>query len=88
METNEIKVGTRYRFIEDIEHANIMLGIGMRKLFTDDEYVSKHLVFIKNRDSGMVGRMIQEGDNVHDGFWDGIVEEDSGLYLMYNDRSL
>lgn len=82
MNINEIEVGKRYRFIGDLDHKNILLGIGMRKLFTTDDYVQKHLVYIENNNPYMIGKIIQEGDNAAEGVWDSIVAEDSGLYLM------
>lgn len=86
MTTSDIIVGKEYRFIEDFNHNTIMLGIGMRKLYTginnEIEFTEKHLVIIKDSDPFMVGRMIQEGENVYEGFWDRIVEKDCGTYLM------
>jgi hypothetical protein len=82
MDISEIEVGKRYRFIGDIDSKNILLGIGMRKLYTTDEYVSKHLVFIENSNPDMIGKMFQEGDNADDGIWDRIVAEDSNIYIL------
>jgi hypothetical protein len=79
---SEIVVGKRYRFISDFEHTRIMLGVGMRKLWTDNEFTEKHLVFIKSNESTDIGKMMQEGENVHEGIWDKIVEEDSDLYAF------
>lgn len=82
MNINEIEVGKRYRFIGDLDHKNILLGIGMRKLFTTDDYVQKHLVYIENDNPYMIGKMIQEGENAAEGVWNSIVAEDSDIYLM------
>jgi hypothetical protein len=81
MKVEEIEVGKKYRFIDDLNHDNIMLGIGMRKLYTNNEFTEKHLVYIKNNDPTLIGRMIQEGDNAGENVWDRIVEEDSGTYI-------
>ena len=82
MKVEDIEVGKTYRFIGDLNHDNIMLGIGMRKLYTTNEFTEKHLVYIKNDDLTLIGRMIQEGDNAGENVWDRIVEEDSGTYMM------
>ena len=80
MKISEIVIGKRYRLIYG--NGQIYLGIGMRKLHTSDGYTEKHLVIIESNDKEMIGRMVQEGDNASDGFWDNIIEEDSGLYIM------
>ena len=82
MKVEDIEVGKTYRFIGDLNHDNIMLGIGMRKLWTTNEFTEKHLVFIKSDDPTMIGRMVQEGENANEGLWDNIVELDSGLYML------
>jgi hypothetical protein len=82
MEVSEIVVGKRYRYIYDMDHKRIMLGIGMRKLKTENEFIEKHLVLIESPDKEFIGRMIQEGDNATPGYWDTIVEEDCGLYIV------
>lgn len=73
MKIEDIIVGKKYH---DSLTGNILLGIGMRKLFTSDEYVSKHLVIIESDDSMAVGKMIQEGENAADGYWNHVEEYD------------
>ena len=82
MNISEIVVGKRYRLIYSNEQ--IFLGIGMRKLNTSDEYTEKHLVVIESNDKDFIGKMVQEGVNASNNFWDSIVEEDCGLFVMGN----
>ena len=81
MNISEIVVGKRYRLIYGNEQ--IFLGIGMRKLNTSNEYTEKHLVIIESNDKDSIGKMVQEGVNASDNFWDSIVEEDCGLFVWY-----
>lgn len=82
MQVSDIVVGKKYRDIRDINKEQIFLGIGMRKLYTENEFTEKHLVIIKSENDMHNGRMVQEGENVVEGYWDYIVEADSGLFMM------
>lgn len=89
MTINDIKVGAKYH---DQMTGNILLGIGMRKLFTDGpnrEYTEKHLAIIESEDPACIGLMIQEGENAMKYTWDFIEEYDpenmSRIYIMGRD---
>jgi hypothetical protein len=73
MKIEDIKVGKKYH---DALTGNTLLGIGMRKLFTEDEYREKHLVVIDSDDPDCIGKMIQEGEDAAEGYWDYIDEYD------------
>lgn len=73
MNTNDIVVGKKYH--NQLTN-NIYLGIGMRKLYTENEFVHKHLVTIESDDPDAIGLMVQEGDNAQPEFWDFFEEYD------------
>jgi len=82
MKVSEIVVGERYRHISDFDGNTIFIGIGMRKLFTTNEYSEKHLVIIKDDNSDNLYKMVQEGENSTEDFWNGIVKEDSRSFIL------
>ncbi len=58
---SDIEVGATYT------HPDLgvdLLGVGMRKLWTIDEFEFKHLA---RKDSGL---LIQEGENAREGLWE------------------
>jgi hypothetical protein len=69
MKIEDIKVGKKYYYCKG-NKKTILLGVGMRTLFTNDEFTQKHLVIIETQNSDSIGQMIQEGDNCENGFWD------------------
>ena len=82
MKISDIIVGKKYRYVYDSNKTYVMLGIGMRKIGTDNEYTEKHLVIVDSIDKEAIGKMIQEGENASDSLWDTIVEEDCGLFVL------
>ena len=71
MTTDEIEVGQLYFHERDQMPRQIYLGVGMRKLWSEPrEFTEKHLVVFYSPDRASVGLMVQEGENVHPGYWD------------------
>lgn len=76
MKVEDIIVGQRY--YNSYCPGDIWLGIGMRKLFTENEFVEKHLVLIESISGPQyIGRMMQEGENAREGTWDMFAPADS-----------
>lgn len=77
MKTEEITVGHYYRHAENPD--NLYLGVGMRRLWTTKEFVSKHLVIVESDDPSLIGMLVQEGKNVIPGYWDMFFPEEDGV---------
>ena len=86
MTISDIIIGKRYVH----SHCGpgcVWLGIGLRKLYTEDTALSKHLVCIVNTDADKVGWMVQEGENAAPGWWDGFQDADGdALFLILSVR--
>lgn len=74
MTNEEIEVGTLYKHNSRANRNVTFLGIGVRKLWTTNEYISKHLVIIKTPDYKHIGLIVQEGENALEDYWDGFSE--------------
>jgi len=73
MTTQDIEIGAIYHLNPcPIEMFGVyFLGCGMRKLFTVDEFESKHLVVIDPKNlSKNTGLLLQEGANAGNGIWE------------------
>lgn len=83
-DTDSIKVGQIYTHPEMMGHR--FLGVGMRKLFTSDEFVKKHLIILESPDGKGKGMIMQEGENAQESVWGmGFAEEgsdESGFYII------
>lgn len=74
MKIQDIEVGKRYRHLH--QDGDVFLGVGRRKLFTDDEFVEKHLVLIEAKDNMGIGLIAQEGKDARPNYWDFFVKSE------------
>lgn len=70
MKEEDIVVGKRYKH-PSLGKFTTCLGIGVRRLYTINEFVTKDLVIIDSDDFNDVGLVIQKGEDSIPGFWDG-----------------
>ncbi len=82
MKVEDIIVSKRYT--HSYYPGCIWLGIGKRKLFTEDEWEEKHLVLIKTPDDSqcVIGAIVKEGDDAAEGHWDYFQDADSDSQLF------
>lgn len=86
MKPEDIIVGKRYVHAETI--GDVWLGVGRRKLFTDNEIIpeTKTLVLIESNDPQYIGRMAQQGEDVREGWWEMIQEESENNFFIMREK--
>jgi hypothetical protein len=63
----EIQVGVFYNHPTRFGYK--FLGVGMRQLYTADQFCDKHLIIFKSPNAKEVGLMVQEGENAMPEVW-------------------
>lgn len=82
----DVQVGTIYNHPEYMGYR--FMGVGMRKLFTIDEFVKKHLMVYESPDGKGIGMLMQEGEDARQGMWElGFrTEDDEDSYYIIHTR--
>lgn len=81
MKPEEIVVGQRYT--HPYYFGNVWLGCGTRKLFTENEYVERHLVLITSSAANQIGRVFQPPENAMEGAWENFRPEGEGDVYIF-----